>query len=157
MAALRAAFADDGDDCGSGWSGVANCFQRVGHVARFTVNLPRTALAVGAAELSPNGGCDMAPGLMVVCSEVPEWMDGPGGGGFTLGNTYLNADSEECALNYLPHENTHATQWAMFDWGFPGMYVFDWAVHGGEQDGMWTEDWAGLAGGGYGVPPFPGC
>jgi len=75
-----------------------------------------------------------------------------GGGGTTLGNTFVTdyrarSATEEARL--LVHERRHVKQWRSLGHYMVAAYAIDYAVHHGNPCRMWLERSAGLRDGGY--------
>lgn len=115
------------------------------HTARFVKNLPKTT--VGVIWASANGGsCRLRQGLMVECSGVYGWANGPQGA-LALGNTVITGDPLSPGL--LAHETKHADQWAIFGDLFPVAYFGNALLTLGSPCLNFFEWWAGFEAGGY--------
>jgi hypothetical protein len=138
---------------------VVNGFQdvatRAGHVARATINAPKTLLAYTYARLRQSGNCDLEEGLTVICYDVR--MPLPSSA-FTVGSAVLTSESEESfkdrsrGRDLQTHETAHTTQWAtdpMFPLDYVTGLVQSYLTTGTRACGHPQEIEAGLKAGGY--------
>ena len=108
---------DPGNGCGFlGWS----CIVRAaGNVFRFARNVPFTTAGYLWGEFN-GGDCHWGAGLVVVCTEVNGWANGPRSI-LTIGNVIL-AERKTLTEAEFEHESGHVDQWAIFQAALPQLY-----------------------------------
>lgn len=105
---------------------------------------------MAGATILAGGKCEIAHGMWVCYGGYMPY----GRGGTTFGSTfvvdegYWNSLSAADKAILMAHENVHARQWELFGLLFPGMYLWEEMISGGEGCNKY-EDSAGLADGGY--------
>jgi RHS repeat-associated protein len=134
---------DPGNGCGFlGWSCIVHA---AGDVFRFARNVPFTTAGYLWSEFN-GGDCHWSAGLVVVCTEVNSWANGPRSI-LTIGNVIL-AEGETLTEAELEHESGHVDQWAIFQAALPQLYFGAEVISQTAGQGpCWNvfERWAGFS------------